>query len=140
MGASDARAGTFVARRGAIGAGAAMGAGGVVGALAASRQDKKGAASSVDLGRDMGYLAVMDSTVTLFKTKKSLVGLKPKMSDETLVEVPRSQVARSAFTKGKIVSVFELEFADGSNWEFDVPRQFRKDGEKVAELLGSTIA
>jgi hypothetical protein len=116
-----------------------MGAGGVVGAVAADRLSKKGGASSVDLGGDLAYLAVMDSTVTLFKTKKSLVGLKPKMSDETLVEVPRADLARSAFSKGKIVSVFQLEFSDGSNWEFDVPRQFRKDGEKVAALLGSTI-
>lgn len=139
MGPDDAQAGTLVARRGAIGAGAAGGVGGVVGAALASGQNKKGEGSQIDLGSDLAYLAVMSDTLTLFKTKRSLVGLKPKLSDETLIEVPRSNLARSAFKKGKIVSVFELEFEDGSTWQFDVPRQHRKDGEKVAQLLGSQL-
>lgn len=139
MGPGDAQAGTFVTRRGAVGAGAAGGMGGVVGAAIAGRQHQKGAASAVDLGTDLGYLTVMPSTVTLFKTKRSLVGLKPKLTDDVLVEVPRSDVTSSSFKKGKIVSVFELVFNDGSYWEFDVPRQYRKDGAKVAQLLGATI-
>jgi hypothetical protein len=131
--------GTFVARRGAIGAGAAMGAGGLVGAALAARQDKKGGVPTVDLGGQMGFLSVTPAGITLLRTKKSLVGLKPKVSDEVIAEVPRADIASSSLTKGKIISVLELGFADGSSWEFDVARQHRKDAEQVAQALGASI-
>lgn len=129
--------GAFVARRGAIGAAAASGVGGLAGAAMASRQ--KGEASALDLGSEMGFLSASGDAVTVFKTKRSLVGLKPKVTDEVLAEVPRSEIASSSFTKGKLVSVFEFGFADGSRWEFDVARQHRKDAEQVAQALGSSI-
>lgn len=139
MGASDAQAGVFVSRRGAIRAGAASGAGGLVGAAIASKSNK-GQDSAINLGDEFGYLAVMpDNKIVLFKTKRSLIAMKPKLRDETWAEAPLSAVTQSAFTKGKLVSVFEIEFADGSNWQFDVARNNRKDGEAVAQLLGSTI-
>lgn len=137
MGSDDV--GTFVARRGAIGAGAAMGAGGLVGAALAARQDKKGGVPAVDLGGQMGYLTATSAGIALFKTKKSLVGLKPKITDEVIAEVPRSNLAAASLTKGKIVSVFQLGFTDGSSWEFDVARQHRGDAEKVAQALGASI-
>ncbi|MFN2587931.1 MAG: hypothetical protein ABR613_07425 [Actinomycetota bacterium] len=140
MGANDAQAGVFVSRRGAIGAGAASGAGGLLGAAIATKMDKKGQDSAINLGDGFGYLAVMpDDKIVLFKTKRSLIAMKPKLLDETWAEVPLSDVTQSAFTKGKLVSVFEIEFADGSNWQFDVARNNRKDGEAVAQRLGSTI-
>lgn len=129
--------GTFVARRGAIGAAASAGVGGLAGAAMASRQ--KGGESTLDLGNEMGFLNATGDAVTVFKTKRSLVGLKPKVTDEVLAQVPRSDIASSSFTKGKLVSVFELGFADGSRWEFDVARQHRKDAEQVAQTLGSSI-
>lgn len=116
-----------------------MGAGGLVGAALAARQDKKGGAPAVDLGGQMGFLNVTSERVTLLKTKKSLVALKPKVLDDVIAEVPRSDIASSSLSKGKIVSVLELSFADGSSWEFDVARQHRKDAEQVAQALGSSI-
>ncbi|MGH3119140.1 MAG: hypothetical protein ACRDQ2_18890, partial [Gaiellales bacterium] len=115
------------------------GAGGLVGAALAARQDKKGGVPAIDLGGQMGFLNVTSAGITLFKTKKSLVGLKPKVSEEVIAEVPRSDIASSSFTKGKIVSVFEFGFSDGSSWEFDVARQHRKDAEQVAQALGSSM-
>lgn len=129
--------GTFVARRGAIGSAAAAGVGGLAGAAIAGRQ--KGGASTVDLGSEMGFLSTSGDAVTVFKTKRSLVGLKPKVTDEVIAEVPRSEVASSTFKKGKLVSVFVFDLADGSRWEFDVARQHRKDAEEVAQVLGSSI-
>ncbi|HEX2294196.1 MAG TPA: hypothetical protein VHN37_02680 [Actinomycetota bacterium] len=138
MGADDAQAGVFVSGRGAIRAGAASGAGGLVGAAIAT--GSKGQGSAIDLGDEFGYLAVMpDDDIVLFRTKRSLMSMKPKLLDETWAEAPLSAVTRSAFTKGKLVSVFEIEFADGSNWQFDVARNNRKDGEAVAQRLGATI-
>ena len=93
----------------------------------------------MDLGDQMGFLTVADDGITLFKTKRSLVGLKPKVSDEVIARVPRSDIESSSLTKGKLVSVFEFEFADGSRWEFDVARQHRKDAEQVAQALASSI-
>ena len=129
--------GAFVARRGAIGAAAAAGVGGFAGAAMAAGQ--KAGPSSVDLGDQMGYLTATNDGVTLFKTKRSLVGLKPKVSDEVIAKVPRSDITSSSLTKGKLVSVFEFDFADGSRWEFDVARQHRKDAERVAQALASSI-
>ena len=140
MGVHDAQAGVFVSRRGAIGAGAASGAGGLVGAAIATAVGKKGQDSAINLGDEFGYLAVMpDNRLVLFKTKRSLMAMKPKLLEETWAEAPLSDVTQSAFTKGKLVSVLEIEFADGSNWQFDVARNNRKDGEAVAQRLGSTI-
>ncbi len=139
MGASDAQAGVFVSRRGAIRAGAASGAGGLVGAAIAAKSNKR-QDSAINLGDEFGYLAVTpDNKIVLFKTKRSLFAMKPKLLDEKWAEVPLSDVTQSTFTKGKMVSVFAIEFADGSNWQFDVARNNRKDGEAVAQLLGSTI-
>jgi hypothetical protein len=139
MGADDAQAGVFVSRRGAIRAGAASGAGGLVGAAIATT-GKKGRDSAIDLGDEFGYLAVMpDDKIVLFKTKRSLIAMKPKLLDERWAEAPLSVVTQSAFTKGKLVSALEIEFADGSNWQFDVARNNRKDGEAVAQRLGATI-
>lgn len=138
MGVDDAQAGVFVSRRGAIRAGAASGAGGLVGATIATT-GKKGQDSAIDLGDAFGYLAVMPDKIVLFKTKRSLIAMKPKLLDETWAEAPLFDVTQSTFTKGKLVSVFEIEFADGSNWQFDVSRNNRKDGEAVAQRLGSTI-
>lgn len=138
MGVDDAQAGVFVSRRGAIRAGAASGAGGLVGAAIATT-GKRGQDSAINLGDEFGYLAVMPDKIVLFKTKRSLMAMKPKLLDETWAEAPLSDVTQSAFTKGKLVSVLEIEFADGSNWQFDVARNNRKDGEAVAQRLGSTI-
>ena len=140
MGVHDAQAGVIVSRRGAIGAGAASGAGGLVGAAIATGVGKKGQGSAINLGDEIGYLAVMpDDKLVLFKTKRSLMAMKPKLLEETWAEAPLSGVTQSAFTKGTLVSVLEIEFADGSNWQFDVARNNRKDGEAVAQRLGSTI-
>lgn len=129
--------GAFVARRGAIGAAAAAGVGGFAGAAMAASQ--KSGPSAIDLGDQMGFLTVAEHGVTLFKTKRSLVGLKPKVSEEVIAQVARADIASSSLTKGKLVSVFELNLADGSRWEFDVARQHRKDAEQVAQALAATI-
>lgn len=100
---------------------------------------QKGEGSALDLGSQMGFLRASGDAVTVFMTKRSVVGLKPKITDEVLAEVARSDIASSSFTKGKLVSVFEFEFGDGSRWEFDVARQHRKDAEQVAQALGSSI-
>lgn len=100
---------------------------------------QKAGPSSVDLGDQMGFLSVADDGITLFKTKKSLVGLKPKVSEEVIARVARSDIASSSLTKGKLVSVFEFDFTDGSRWEFDVARQHRKDAEQVAQAVGASI-
>lgn len=131
--------GTFIARRGAIGAAAAAGVGGLVGAAMGAGREKKGGAPEVDLGDQMGFLNVAPTSITIFKTKRNPIGMKPKVTDEVIAEVPRSDIASSSLTKGKLISVFEFGFADGSGWAFDVARQHRKDAEQVAQALGSAI-
>jgi hypothetical protein len=135
MGADNAMAGTFVARRGAAIAGGAASAG-LVGVAIAAKQDKKGSDSPLTMGQ-IGYLAVNAENLTLYATKRG--AFKPKATDEVIGEVPRSAVTQSRYKKGSIASILEFDFSDGSRWEFDIGRIFRKDGEKVATMLGSTM-
>ena len=59
--------------------------------------------------------------------------------DEIVVEVPRAQLQSARYKKGVAVGVFELEFADGSTWAFDVGRAFAKSAGQVASQLGATV-
>ena len=65
--------------------------------------------------------------------------LKPKALDGIVVEVPRAEVQAARYKKGMAVGVFELEFADGSTWAFDVGRAFAKSAGQVAAELGATV-
>jgi hypothetical protein len=132
----SALAGTFVTSRGfAWGTGLTVGIGGVVGAAAGAAVDKRTAAPSPLNRGDLAYLAVMPESVALFKAKRG--ALKPKVTDELLAEVPRSELQASRYDKGKMVGVFELQFSDGSSWAFDVGRAFAKSATEVATALGA---
>ncbi len=136
---SQPLASVFVQRRGAIRSTAMMaGVGGVAGAVLAGSKGAK-LTSPIPPGLQGGFLNVTPDSVVLYKQKKSLLGFAPKPSEELLGQSPRSQVTASRLKKGKIVNVFEIAFADGTGWEFDVHRKFRKDAEQVAQTLGSTI-
>lgn len=136
---SQPLASVFVQRRGAIRSTTMMaGVGGVAGALLAGRAGAK-LTSPIPPGLQGGFLNVMPDSVVLYKQKKSLLGFTPKPSDEVLGQSPRAQVTASGLKKGKIVNVFQIAFADGTGWEFDIHRRFRKDAEQVAQALGSTV-
>lgn len=131
----DAQAGVFVTSRGGAWAtGLTVGIGGVVGALAGAAVDKAKAAPSPLNKGDLAYLAVLPNDVAVFKAKRG--ALKPKATDELLGAAPRTAVSSARYKKGGVVGVFELAFADGSSWSFDVGRPFAKKATEVVQLLG----
>lgn len=135
----QAVAGAFVTRRGdAWATGLAAGLGGLVGAAAEAAADKRSAGGAASLERGaLAYLAVLPESVVVFRAKRG--ALKPKALDDIVVEVPRAEVQRARYKKGMAVGVFELEFADGSTWAFDVGRAFAKSAGQVAAALGATV-
>ena len=136
--ADSALAGVFVTSRGnAWATGLTAGLGGAVGAAAGAAVEKRKAAPSPLASGELAYLAVLPDAVAVFKAKRG--ALKPKATDDLLGEAPRAELRGSTYTKGKMVGVFELEFADGSTWAFDVGRAFAKHAAEVAGLLGSRI-
>jgi hypothetical protein len=137
MGKPDnALAGVIVTSRGnAWATGLTVGIGGVAGAAAGAAVDKHTAAPSPLAAGDLAYLAVTPEAVEVYKAKRG--ALKPKVTDELLGRCPRGDVTASRYKKGKMVGVFELDFADGSSWAFDVGRAFAKGAGEVAGALGS---
>ena len=136
----QAIAGVFVTRRGdAWATGLAAGLGGLVGAAAEAAAQKRsgGGAASLERGA-LAYLAVLPESVVVFQAKRG--ALKPKALDEIVVEVTRAEVRAARYKKGMAVGVFELEFADGSAWAFDVGRAFAKSAGQVAAALGATVS
>ena len=133
----QAVAGVFVTSRGGAWAAGLDTVGGMVGAAAQAAAEKRSAgARSLEKGA-LGYLAVLPESVAVFHAKRG--ALKAKALDDIVVEVPRAEVHRARYKKGMAVGVFELDFADGSQWAFDVGRAFAKNAGQVAAELGATV-
>ena len=131
---------TFVQRRGATKQRTGFGVGGAIGA--AINTSKKGEGSSGDRG-DPGELfgtngiakfSVDSTEVTIFKAKGGFP--KPKPTDEVLVTARRDEIKSASFDGKMLMGILAVDFVDGSRWEFDVPRQYRKSASEVAQALG----
>jgi hypothetical protein len=136
-------AGTLVSPRGltkkmSIGTAGAQ-VGGLVGSLAATAMANRKSNATPDMpsfGR-VGYLAASDSELIL--TKTSQLGWKPHPKGDALVRVPRGDVQSVALDKGKVLSRLKLTFADGLEWEFEIPRANRKGAEEFTNALGGNV-
>ena len=138
----EAIEGVFVTARGdAWATGLTVGIGGVAGAAAGVAADKRTerAERAATLKRgELGYLSVTQNTVRIGKAKRG--AFKPKVTGEVIAEAPRSGLQASRYKRGKLVGVFELDFADGSQWAFDVGKAFAGSATKVAQALGSDVS
>ena len=131
---------TFVQRRGATKSRTGFGVGGAIGA--AINTTKKDEGSSGDRGdpgelfgvNGIGKFSVGDGEVTIFKGKGGFP--KPKATDEVLATARRDEIKSASFDGKMLMGVLVVEFVDGSRWEFDVPRQYRKSATEVAQALG----
>jgi hypothetical protein len=138
-GPSSAIAATFVEPRGmvrSIVAGVAGGElGGALGATAATLAASSRTPDASPLGKgQIGYLGVFPETVTLFRAKRG--ALKPKPTDEVVATAPRTELRAATVEKGRLLSVLELTFADGSTWAFDVPKVHLSGAKAIAQTLG----
>lgn len=133
------RAGTWVNRRGMakklVSSVAGRELAGAVGAMTAGRMATRSADEAIDtpdFGRD-AYLALSDVDVALIKVRNGL--MKLKLTDETHAITPRSEVTRAELGNGKIACPLTITFANGSQWELDVPRGGKRAAKQVVTLL-----
>jgi hypothetical protein len=124
-------AATFVEPRGmvrSIVAGVAGGElAGALGATAASLAASTTTPDAAPLGKgQIGYLVVFPDDVTLFRGRR----------DEVIATAPRTELRDAALAKGRLLSVLELTFADGSTWAFDVPKVHLSGARSITQALG----
>jgi len=105
--------------------------GSVAAGLAAGAKDT--APDLPDFGR-VGYVAVSGAEVAVLKTK---MGWKMTPTEEVLARAPRSELASVDFDEGRMVSHLTLQFANGRQWNFDVPRTDKKTAKAVVAALES---
>ena len=108
---------------------------GLVGDVAAglaARERNAGPSELPDFGR-VGYVAVSATEVALVKTK---TGWKMTPTDVALARAPRSELTSAELEEGRMLSHLRLRFANGLQWEFDVPRSNRQTARAVVAALG----
>jgi hypothetical protein len=112
--------------------------GGVVGAVAAtavaSRSSK--AADVPAFGR-VAYLAASETEVALIKTKSG--ALKMKVTGEVLARAPRAEIETVELKDGKLIAHLRLQFANGTVWEFDVPKIGKKHAKQLVLALDGNV-
>jgi hypothetical protein len=133
-------AGTFVSRKGLTKKVTSAAAGGQIaglaGTLAASAIANRGSHATPDLPDfgATGYVAISEQALALVKVKTGL--MSPKVTNEVLASVPRSSIQSIDFDAGYLSSL-KIEFTDGKQWEFEIPRVFKKSATELVEALGA---
>jgi hypothetical protein len=87
---------------------------------------------------DIGYVAVTADVVAIVKGKHGL--FKPKVGTEVIARAPRADLAGAELDGGMLKAALRFDFADGSSWEFEIPKIYRGTAEQVVRLLKSEIA
>jgi hypothetical protein len=136
---SPQEAGTFLSPKGLMKKMATQSAGRMAGGLIGSaagnvgmvRGDKEEAATPA-FGQ-LGYLAVTADDVALVRAKRG--AMKPKIVDEVVGRKPRNEVQSVDYDKGSLKGELKIHFADGSRWEFEIPKVHNKTTEAVIRAL-----
>ncbi len=124
---NGATASAIVKRRGATRAGIGVAVGGIAGAAIATRRQK----GTTPLEDQFGFVELWPDRVVLLKAKGAF---RSKPTDVVLGEEARDR-ATARFVSNGSWGVFELAFANGTLWEFDVPRGGMREARRIAELL-----
>ena len=86
---------------------------------------------------DIGYVALTAEHVAIVKGKHGL--FKPKVGDEVIAGAPRSEITGAELDGGVLKAAMRFRFTDGSSWEFEVPKIYRKTAEQVVRALGGNV-
>jgi hypothetical protein len=112
--------------------------GGVVGAVAATAvASRSSKASDVPAFGRVAYLAASETEVALIKTKSG--ALKMKVTGEALARAPRAEIESIELKDGKLIAHLRLQFANGTLWEFDVPKIGKKNAKQLVLVLGGNV-
>lgn len=125
-------AGLFVNPTGFARRAIATGVGGVVGGVIAAKTAPK-QTDVPSFGR-VGFLAATETEIALVKTKSGLIGMK--VTDQVLARRERSEIASIQIDGGALASRLTVQFTDGDEWLFDVPRAKARDARQFVETLG----
>jgi hypothetical protein len=128
----EAIATAIVKKRGATRAGIGVAVGGMAGAAIATRRPK----GTTPLNDQFGFVAVLADRVVRLKAKGAF---RSKPTVRVLGQGDRA-FTTPRFTSNGSWGVFELSFADGVTWEFDVPRAGMGDARCIADLLNQSAA
>jgi hypothetical protein len=107
---------------------------GAVGGFSAQHAaESRHAGSSPIRAGQIAYLRLNSEELTLFRAKRG--AFRPKATDEVIAVAPRASVSAAALERGRLAGVLQATFADGSTWEFDVPKIHISGAEAIAAAL-----
>jgi hypothetical protein len=115
-----------------------MAVGGIGGINAIEKYKKREAHDLPSFGR-VGYVTASEEEIALVKTKAGTLGLKMKVTDEVLARAPRSDIASAELDKGAMTSKLTIAFTNGVTWEFQVPKQGKKNAVTFVEAIGGEV-
>ena len=95
--------------------------------------ESRHAGSSPIRAGQIAYLRLNGEELTLFRAKRG--AFRPKATDEVIAVAPRASVSAAALERGRLAGVLQATFADGSTWEFDVPKIHISGAEAIAAAL-----
>jgi len=124
-------AGVFVNPTGFGRRAVAMSVGGVVGGVIAARTTSN--QTGVPAFGRVGYLAASESDIALLKTKSGLMNMK--VTDQVLARRQRSEIASVHIDGGVLASKLTIQFTDGDEWLFDVPRAKARDARQFVQTV-----
>jgi hypothetical protein len=107
---------------------------GVTGSLTASQATPGKDEDTSPLGSgQIGYLAVLDDRLVLYRAKRG--AFKPKPTEDVIASAPRLAVGSAEVERKKLAGVLEVVFTDGTSWTFDVPKVHLSTAEGVARAV-----
>ena len=86
----------------------------------------------------IGYVAVTADDIAIVRGKTGL--MKPSVGSEIIARVPRSAIGSIELDKGMLKAALKIGFTDGNEWEFEVPKIYRKTAEQVVETLRERLS
>lgn len=81
----------------------------------------------------VGYVAVTTDEVAIVEGKTGM--MKPKVGDEVIARMPRSQVTSVELDPKMLTAALKIAFTGGDSWEFEVPKKYRETAQQVAGAL-----
>ena len=109
--------------------------GGAVGSLVAdATAGLGGSRSGTPAFGDVGYLSVTETTIGLVRAKTGL--MKPKLTQDVVARVPRSEVDRAELVEATPRSNLTIWFRNSSAWEFELTKVELGTAAALVDVLG----
>ena len=107
---------------------------GGLGALAASPGADQLSNSPSPLTKgQLGYVVAFDDQIVLYRAKRG--AFKPKPTEEIYATAPRGSVTGADLERKKLSGVLTVQFTDGNDWTFDIPKIYLSTAEAIVKAL-----